>query len=228
MNVLILGVGNPSRGDDALGPLLIERLEGRVPTGIELLTDFQLQVEHLLDLHGRDLVVFADASVAAAAPFAFVPAGPAASGAALATTTHAMEPAALLAAYVRHYGTAPPPAWVLAMRAESFELGAPPGDDALRHLQAAAGFLEAWLARAAARPDGWSSPSAWFETETETETSHPPTAGVASMHTPLARHGARRRDSELRHDRLHQSRSFARRHDRARLQPASQGHAGRR
>jgi hydrogenase maturation protease len=151
VNVLVLGVGNPSRGDDALGPLLLERLEGRVPPGVELLTDFQLQVEHLLDLHGRDLVVFADASVASAAPFEFAPVAPAASH---TTTTHAMEPPALLAAYVRHYGAAPPPAYLLAMRGESFDLGAPPGAAAERHLHAAAGFLEAWLARAAAGPDG--------------------------------------------------------------------------
>jgi hydrogenase maturation protease len=154
VNVLVLGVGNPSRGDDALGPLLLDRLEGRVPPGVELLTDFQLQVEHLLDLHGRDLVVFADASVSAAAPFEFAPIGPAASGAALTMTTHAMEPPALLAAYSRHYGAAPPPAWLLAMRGESFDLGAPPGAAAERHLQAAAAFLEAWLARAAAGQAG--------------------------------------------------------------------------
>jgi hydrogenase maturation protease len=163
VKVLVLGVGNPSRGDDALGPLLLDRLEGRVPPGVELLTDFQLQVEHLLDLHGRDLVVFADASVAAAAPFEFAPVGPAASGAALTMTSHAMEPPALLAAYARHYRAAPPPAWLLAMRGESFVLGAPPGAAAERHLHAAAAFLEAWLACAAAGPEGWRSPSVWFE-----------------------------------------------------------------
>ncbi|NBS18146.1 MAG: Ni/Fe hydrogenase, partial [Gammaproteobacteria bacterium] len=64
-SLLILGVGNPSRGDDALGPLLIEQLETLLSQeeraaagGIELLTDFQLQIEHALDLLNRSLVLF--------------------------------------------------------------------------------------------------------------------------------------------------------------------------
>ena len=66
--LLVLGVGNPSRGDDALGPLFIERaaeaLKERVAAGeLELLTDFQLQIEHALDLEGRRRVVFVDASL---------------------------------------------------------------------------------------------------------------------------------------------------------------------
>ena len=36
---LIIGIGNPSRGDDAIGPLAIERLEALDLPGAELLTD---------------------------------------------------------------------------------------------------------------------------------------------------------------------------------------------
>lgn len=61
--ILIIGIGNPSRGDDALGPLAIERLEALDLAGVELLTDFQLQVEYALDLAGRRRVIFVDASV---------------------------------------------------------------------------------------------------------------------------------------------------------------------
>jgi hydrogenase maturation protease len=64
--LLVIGIGNPSRGDDALGPLFIERVEillaDELARGqIELLTDFQLQLEHALDLAGRARVVFVDA-----------------------------------------------------------------------------------------------------------------------------------------------------------------------
>ena len=64
---LVFGIGNPSRGDDAIGPLMIERLEreqsaGRL-SGVDLLTDFQLQPEHALDLRGRARVLFVDASL---------------------------------------------------------------------------------------------------------------------------------------------------------------------
>jgi hypothetical protein len=66
--LLVLAIGNPSRGDDALGPLFAsargELARRRDRRGqVELLTDFQLQIEHALDLVGRARVVFVDASV---------------------------------------------------------------------------------------------------------------------------------------------------------------------
>ena len=68
---LIIGYGNPSRGDDALGPALVDwlRRQRRGGAEVELLTDFQLQIEHALDLTGRRLVLFADASLEAPAPW---------------------------------------------------------------------------------------------------------------------------------------------------------------
>jgi hypothetical protein len=70
--VLVFAYGNPSRGDDALGPLLIERLEERQRAGaltrVDLLTDFQLQVEHALDLRGRERVIFAEAAASGPEP----------------------------------------------------------------------------------------------------------------------------------------------------------------
>ena len=75
-SVLIVGIGNPSLGDDALGPLLIERLETLLAQedpaaalNIELLSDFQLQIEHALDLLNRSLALFVDAHVDCSAPF---------------------------------------------------------------------------------------------------------------------------------------------------------------
>ena len=37
--MLVLATGNPSRGDDALGPLLAERLEDAALAGVEVLVD---------------------------------------------------------------------------------------------------------------------------------------------------------------------------------------------
>ncbi|HRG96608.1 MAG TPA: hypothetical protein PLR99_10185, partial [Polyangiaceae bacterium] len=56
--LLFFGLGNPSRGDDALGPTLLERvgaaLAPEIARGeVELLAEFQLQPEHALDLVGR-------------------------------------------------------------------------------------------------------------------------------------------------------------------------------
>ena len=70
---LVIAVGNPSRGDDAAGPLLAERLsswlsdqapslQGTDPHHVTVLCDQQLMVEHAYDLRDRDRVLFIDAA----------------------------------------------------------------------------------------------------------------------------------------------------------------------
>jgi len=135
--ILIIGIGNPSRGDDALGPLLIERLEALPLPAVELLTDFQLQVEYALDLQGRRQVVFVDASLDAPAPFAFTPATALEDA---SYSSHELSPAALLHAYRKLFGE-PPPAWVLAIRGVAFELGAGLSEPAATGLEAALAFI---------------------------------------------------------------------------------------
>lgn len=135
---LIIGIGNPSRSDDALGPCLIERLAGRVGPDVELLTDFQLQVEYVLDLVGRQEVIIADAAASGPAPFRYEAVGAAAD---TGYTTHSLSPASLLAAYRTHYGAPPPPCHVLAVRGYRFELGQPLSPQARLNLEAALHFL---------------------------------------------------------------------------------------
>ena len=62
--LVIFAVGNPSRGDDALGPELLARLadwlaKQNPAVDVELVEDFQLQIEHALDVH-RDVGRYAD------------------------------------------------------------------------------------------------------------------------------------------------------------------------
>ncbi len=140
---LIIGIGNPSRGDDAVGPLAIERLEAMNLPDVELLTDFQLQVEYLLDMEGRDRVIFIDASLAGDGPFRFDPVHALEDH---SFSSHALSPAAVLAAFLRHYGRPPPPSFVLAIRAHAFELGADLSVAAEANLAAALGFLAGYLA----------------------------------------------------------------------------------
>lgn len=135
--LLIIGIGNPSRGDDALGPLLIERLEALQLPDVELLTDFQLQVEYALDLRGRREVVFVDASLEAPAPFTFLPAVAAEDA---SYSSHELSPGAVLHAYQKLFGE-PPPAFVLAIRGLVFELGEDLTDAARVHLEAAGDFI---------------------------------------------------------------------------------------
>jgi hydrogenase maturation protease len=122
--LLVFAWGNPSRGDDALGPALLELLASCQEQGdfsdVELLTDFQLQVEHALDLQGREQVLFIDASVSAQAPYEFASLSPERD---TSYTTHAMSPAAVLAVYEQINAGPPPPAFILSIRGYEFELG---------------------------------------------------------------------------------------------------------
>lgn len=139
---LIVGIGNPSRGDDALGPLLIERLEALDLPGVELLTDFQLQVEYTLDLQGRSRVIFADAAESGPEPYAWEPVQAQQD---TSYSSHELSPAAVLHAYEKLFAT-PPAAYVLAIRGYAWDLGAPPTATALANLESAVRRLLAEVA----------------------------------------------------------------------------------
>jgi hydrogenase maturation protease len=141
---LVFGWGNLSRGDDALGPLFIEQLREAwsSDSGVECLEDYQLQIEHALDLVGRQRVLFVDASLTCPAPFEVTQVRAVQDA---SFTTHAMSPQALLQVYQQLRGEAPPPCTLLAIRGESFELGEPPSVEALANLAAALTWAHTWL-----------------------------------------------------------------------------------
>ncbi len=119
--VLLFGYGNLSRGDDGLGPLLLEYAESHCDLdAIEILSDFQLQIEHALDLENRRLVLFVDASVACNDAFDFSVLEPVRDK---SYTTHAMSPAAVLDVYRSIKKQTPPPCFLLSLKADKFELG---------------------------------------------------------------------------------------------------------
>lgn len=135
MNELVFAWGNPSRGDDGLGPAFAAAVEAAYAAEIaagalEVLTDFQLQVEHALDLRGRRRVWFVDATkeqvpfllrrLEAARDESF--------------TTHALSPAALLHTLQRIDPGAAPDCWLLTIGGERFELGEPLSPRATEHL----------------------------------------------------------------------------------------------
>ena len=131
---LIFTWGNPSRGDDALGPAMYELLQHEDLGGVDLLTDFQLQIEHSIDLEGRKRVLFVDASTSANAPFELTRLQ---SQQDASYTTHAMSPQSLLSVYRQVYGGEPPSSWLLSIRGYEFGLGLPLSASANNHLQAA-------------------------------------------------------------------------------------------
>ena len=135
--VLVFAIGNESRGDDALAPLLVRQLEGDAGLAgrAELLDDYQLQVEHVTDLIGRSAVLFIDADVSCDAPFHFSAIDAAHDN---SYTSHAMTPFALLHAYRQVYGADAPPCFLLRIRGYEFELGNPLRDRAAANLELAA------------------------------------------------------------------------------------------
>lgn len=117
--LLIIGWGNPLRGDDAFGWLAAERLRERLP-GTEVLPVHQLTPELMEPVGRASRVIFIDAS-AEGEPGQLACRDVVPSPDAEAFTHHA-TPAGLLAGALALYGNAPP-AVLYSVRAESFEFG---------------------------------------------------------------------------------------------------------
>lgn len=123
--VLVFAYGNPSRGDDALGPAMFDLLEqykqeSTKLDGVDLLTDYQLQIEHAIDLEQRECVLFIDASVACSPPYELLKLQASRDD---SYTTHAMSPAALLSVYEQINNQGTPAAYMLSIRGYTFDLG---------------------------------------------------------------------------------------------------------
>jgi hydrogenase maturation protease len=142
--ILLLAIGNESRGDDALGPFLARRLDDWLATvgmheQVEVIEDFQLQIEHTLDLVERELVLFIDAGQDTPSPFSFYEAK---AKRLEGHTTHAVAPETLLGIYPVVHDVAPPPAFILCVPGVAFELGEPLSPDATLHLEEAFAFCK--------------------------------------------------------------------------------------
>jgi len=144
---LVLAWGNPSRGDDALGPLFADAVQAWQLPDVECLTDFQLQVEHALDLVGRQRVLFVDAAIhnGAIEPpgFAVKRVGPRRDS---SFSSHAMSPQAVLQALVDTQPHTPcPPAWLLTLHGHRWGLGDPVSARAHQGLHNALAWARHWL-----------------------------------------------------------------------------------
>lgn len=149
--ILLIGYGNPGRGDDGLGPALATAIEGLSLAGVTVEIDYQLTVDHASLIAAHDAVVFADAMMGLADPFRLTEIGtaqPDALGSHQVTPEAAMELAKLLFGHR-------PPAWMLAIAGDQFgevtEGLSPRAED---HLRQALTFLERWLAARRMVPGG--------------------------------------------------------------------------
>jgi hypothetical protein len=195
--ILIFAIGNESRGDDALGPLLLRELDGWLNSGkrekeegtslregavedtpkalfikaglpqppasqdeanqwlslgeggrekeegfaeqFELIEDFQLQIEHAMDMKDRQRVLFLDAGMDTPSPFSFYRLH---GNSEPVLYSHALAPEALLKVYTQFYHEPPPDAFVLCIRGDFFELGEPLSGNACKNLALALTFTK--------------------------------------------------------------------------------------
>jgi hydrogenase maturation protease len=123
----VIGYGNDLRGDDAAGPRVAELIDARALPNVRAIAARQLTPDLAEQLARADMAVFVDAyaviSEAVDAEVATQPRRiePAAGRAAL---RHSSDPRELLALALTLYGHAPP-AWLIAVPALTFDLGAP-------------------------------------------------------------------------------------------------------
>ncbi|MCZ7652285.1 MAG: hydrogenase maturation protease [Thermoanaerobaculia bacterium] len=141
---LVLGWGNPSRGDDGLGPAFADGVAALALPEVEAESPYQLEVEYAAEVARYARVLFVDADRAGPAPFRIERLAPAA--AAPSFSSHSVAPGAVLALARDLFG-ALPEAWLLGIRGYEFddfreELSA----EARANLEAALGYARAALA----------------------------------------------------------------------------------
>jgi len=116
--VLLIGYGNPSRGDDGLGPAFIFRIADQLPTGsVTFEQDYQLNLEHVDLIAQHEIVIFIDADASCDDSYQFQKLEPKAD---LSFTTHSVSPSALLAMADEYFNPVTRQGYTLGIRGEVF------------------------------------------------------------------------------------------------------------
>ncbi len=140
--ILVIGYGNPGRGDDGLGQALGSDIEALGIDGVTVECDYQLMVDHAALIAEQDIVVFADAMMGLDAPYSFSAIG---SESPQTLGSHEVSPEAALALAGLLFGRAPH-GWILAIGGDEFgEVKEGLGKRANANLLLAVDFLRHWL-----------------------------------------------------------------------------------
>ncbi|WP_051303298.1 hydrogenase maturation protease [Psychromonas aquimarina] len=138
--------GNPSRGDDAIGPrlhqIIAQIIKQSALEHIQLIEDFQLQPEHVFDINAQACLVFIDAACQGHSAYQITPVRTTQE---IGYTTHALSPGALMTIYEKTQNKAAPPAFIFSVRGYCFDLGAPLSEQAEENIHLAAHFLKELL-----------------------------------------------------------------------------------
>ncbi len=144
MPPLVIGIGNPIRGDDALGWAAIEALKARgLPPETETLCVQQLSMDLVESVAAAEPVFFVDARLGQ--PAGALRAERIAPDSCLETaSSHFFDPRTLLAAVQALYGRHPQ-AGLLSVNAARFSYGAPLSPEVQRALPRLVSLLLRWL-----------------------------------------------------------------------------------
>lgn len=147
--LLLIGFGNPGRGDDGLGPAFARRILARALPGTSVEIDYQLTVEHALMISAAQTVVFADAALDAENAFYFRAIEEQSGG---TLGSHSVSPDAALSLSRLLFGAAPE-GFVLGLRGEAFgEMAEGLSAMAQASLDEAEAFFVAWHAERCRTP----------------------------------------------------------------------------
>jgi hydrogenase maturation protease len=130
---LVLGYGNPGRGDDGLAVRLVETLLDGAPEGVDVEAAFQPGIEHAAAVAEHDWVLFVDAAAEGRAPCAVRTVEPVPNA---AFSTHVVDLGSILAIAEQSFGSRTP-AWLLAVRGYDFGMAEELSEGAARNLDGA-------------------------------------------------------------------------------------------
>ncbi len=140
--VLLIGFGNPGRGDDGLGPALAQAVGELGLPGVTVDADYGLAPEHAADVADHEVVIFADADLAGPEPFSFQRLEPRDE---MPFSSHGLRPTGVLALAETISGR-PAQGYLLAIRGYEFEPFIETlSEGARRNLDLAAAFAVAVL-----------------------------------------------------------------------------------
>jgi hydrogenase maturation protease len=115
--ILLYGFGNPGRQDDALGPLLVQKIERAGLSFVQTDSNYQLNIEDAVHIANFDLVIFVDTTVEEVDVFRVRKITPSAQ---ITFTSHQVKPESVLAMCEDMYGRFPE-TWLVGIRGYEFD-----------------------------------------------------------------------------------------------------------
>ncbi len=119
-SIIVIGIGNPQRGDDGIGPLIVSHLHARHPALARCMIVRQLLPEMIPEVENAEVIVFVDAAVDC--PIATIEWGQIKPDQRFSAVGHLLEPTQFLA-LLKLCSPQVPQAWCLRVGIEQCQPG---------------------------------------------------------------------------------------------------------